>query len=82
MQILVSSFIYYPSHLKCLIFSQMHISRKCFVKAQSQSYSHILLDVDFDNANEEKKEEEIIEARFEDLMDKMWINPEDIHNEN
>ena len=60
----------------------MHISQKCFVKAQSQSYSHILLDVDFDNANEEKKEEEIIEARFEDLMDKMWINPEDIHNEN
>ena len=71
--------------MKCLIFSQMHISRKCFVKVQSvifQSYSHILLDVDFDYTNEEKKEEEIIEARFEDLMDKMWINPEDIHNEN
>ena len=60
MQILVSSFIYYPSHLKCLIFSQMHISRKCFVKAQSQSYSHILLDVDFDNANEEKKDEGLL----------------------
>ena len=47
-----------------------------------EKFSLSFLDVDFDNANEEKKEEEIIEARFEDLMDKMWINPEDIHNEN